>query len=175
MTDRETPHADDCTGTDCETGTGRRAFLRDGLMAVAALTAIAGGAAPLHALTRRYATGLRLSDTITYPLPTADGATIDAPNKVILVRFEGKVHAFSLECPHRKETLEWQGNNGRFYCPKHKSTFKPEGTFIQGKAERNLDRFTVRLEESTVVVDTAQMIRSDREADAWASAGVSVN
>lgn len=175
MSDRATPHADECPGTDCETGTGRRAFLRDGLMAVAALSAIAGGAAPLHALTRRYATGLRLADSITYPLPTADGATIDAANKVILVRFEGKVHAFSLECPHRKESVEWQPDNGRFFCPKHKSTFKPEGTLIQGKAERNLDRFAVRLEADKVVVDTGQMIRSDREAEAWGSAVVSIN
>lgn len=175
MTDRATPHADDCTGTDCDSGTGRRAFLRDGLMAVAALTAVAGGAVPLHALTRSYVTGQRLADTIIYPLPTADGATIDAANKVILVRFEGRVHAFSLECPHRKESVEWQPDNSRFFCPKHKSTFKPEGTLIQGKAERNLDRFAVRLEESTVAVDTAQMLRSDRDADAWGSAVVSVD
>ena len=158
--------------TDCTDVGGRRAFLKEGLMALAALTAIGATASRLDALTRVHATGLASGDTVRYPLPTEDGATIDGANKIILVRFSGAVHAFSLECPHRQSEVEWQGAQARFFCPKHKSTFRPEGTLIQGKAERNLDRFAVRIDGREVVVDTSTRIRSDRNADAWAAAAV---
>ncbi len=154
--------------------TDRRGFLRDGLMAVAALTAIAGDAAPLHALTRRYATGLVAGPAISYDIPAADGATIDKPNRVILVRYQGTVHAFSLECPHKGTMVEWQGDKARFYCPKHKSTFQPEGSRIQGKAPRGLDRYAVRIEGGKVVVDTGKLIDQEKDAGGWASAGAKV-
>lgn len=156
--------------TDCDDLSGRRAFLKEGLMALAALTAIGATATRLDALARVYATGLATGDTVRYPIPTADGATIDATNKVILVRYAGAVHAFSLLCPHKRNAVEWQPTASRFYCPKHKSTFRPEGTRIQGKAERNLDRHPVRIEGTEVVVDTAVKIRSDQDAAAWDAA-----
>lgn len=161
-------------GDDCGHDAGRRTFLRDGLMAVAALSAIAGGAAPLHALAREYATGLAASGTVTYDLPAADGATIDRANRVILVRYQGMVHAFSLECPHKGTMVQWQPDQARFYCPKHKSTFKPEGTRIQGKAPRSLDRHPVRLDGGKVVVDTAVEIDAAKDAAGWSAAGVKV-
>jgi Rieske Fe-S protein len=154
----------------CSDAAGRRAFLKEGLMAVAALATIGVTASRLEALTRVYSTGRASGDTVRYPLPTEDGATIDAANKIILVRYSGAVHAFSLECPHRKTSVEWQSAQGRFFCPKHKSTFRPEGTLIQGKAKRNLDRYAVQIDGAEVVVDTATLIRSDRDAQAWAAA-----
>lgn len=166
---------DDCGSDECEVTTGRRAFLRDGLMAVAALTAIAGSAAPLHALAREYATGRSgSSGAVSYDVPAADGATIDKANKLILVRYQGTVHAFSLECPHKGTMVQWQPAANRFYCPKHKSTFKAEGTRIQGKAPRSLDRYAVRLEGGKIVVDTAVVIESSENAAGWNSAGVRV-
>lgn len=165
----------ECTDhVDCAIETSRRDFLRSGLMAVAALTAVAGVSAPLHAMARSYATGKRRGDELTFPLPAADGATIDEANKLILVRFEGSVSAFSLECPHRQNALEWQPDNARFYCPKHKSTFKPEGTLIQGKAERNMDRFAVRLAGTNVLVNKDVVIKSSADAAAWAAAAVKI-
>jgi nitrite reductase/ring-hydroxylating ferredoxin subunit len=166
--------AHDACGDDCGHDDGRRTFLRDGLMAVAALTAIAGGAAPLHAMARDYATGLAALGTVTYPVPAADGATIDRANRLILVRYQGMVHAFSLECPHRGTMVQWEPQNARFYCPKHKSTFRPEGTRIQGKAPRSLDRYAVKVEAGKVVVDTSVAIDAEQEAARWAAAGVKV-
>ena len=165
----------DFDSSDCDETTGRRAFLRDGLMAVAALTAIAGVAAPLQALAREYATGRAGSTgTVSYGIPAADGATIDKANKLILVRYQGMVHAFSLECPHKGTMLQWQPEQSRFFCPKHKSTFKAEGTRIQGKAPRSLDRYAVRLEVGKVVVDTATVIDAKANTAAWSAAGVRV-
>lgn len=161
----------DCLSHD----SSRRSFLRDGLLAVAALTAVAGGAAPLHALTRRYATGLLDADgAITYDVPAADGATIDKSNRLILVRYKGMVHAFSLECPHKGTMVEWQPDKSRFYCPKHKSTFQPEGTRIQGKSPRSLDRFAVKVEGGKVIVDTNVVIDQEQNPTGWTSAGVKV-
>jgi nitrite reductase/ring-hydroxylating ferredoxin subunit len=151
----------------------RRSFLKNGLMAVAALTALGAHADKLHAMTLSYATAIRDGAILRYPIPAADGATVDAANKVIIVRFQNGLHAFALECPHRGTDVEWQADRGRFYCPKHKSTFQPEGTFIAGKAERNMDRYPVRIEGAELVVDTAAFIRSDRDATAWAAAKVS--
>lgn len=164
----------DACGADCGHDAGRRTFLRDGLMAVAALSAVAGASAPLHALARGYATGLASSGTVRYDIPAADGATIDRANRVILVRFEGMVHAFSLECPHKGTMVQWQPDQRRFYCPKHKSTFRPEGTRIQGKAPRSLDRHPVRLDGGKVVVDTAVEIDGAKDAAGWGAAGVKV-
>jgi Rieske Fe-S protein len=151
----------------------RRSFLKNGLMAVAALTALGASADKLHAMTLSYATAIRDGAILRYPIPAADGATVDAANKVIVVRFQNALHAFAAECPHRGTDVEWQADRGRFYCPKHKSTFQPEGTFIAGKAERNMDRYPVRIEGAELVVDTAAFIRSDRDAAAWAAAKVS--
>jgi nitrite reductase/ring-hydroxylating ferredoxin subunit len=165
---------DDRASGDCTIGTGRRAFLRDGLLAVAALTAVAGSAAPLEALTRAFATGTTQGrpTLLSYEVPATDGATIDRANRVILVRFQGTIHAFSLECPHKGTMVTWEPQNARFYCPKHKSTFKPEGTRIQGKAPRNLDRHPVRLENGKVLVDRAVEIDGKKDAAGWAAAGV---
>ena len=169
MTDRDAAHAP-CRG-DCETSDGRRAFLQEGLMALAALTALGATADRLHALGRVYASGLASGSTIRYPYPESDGAIVDRAHKVIVARYRGAVHAFALECPHRGENVRWQANNNRFYCPKHKSTFQPEGSLIRGKAERGLDRHPITRDDDEVVVDTSVTIRSTN-AEAWEAARV---
>ena len=171
---RENPHAGcDDHDSGCDASTGRRSFLREGLMALAALTALGATADRLEALGRVYAVGTADGNTLRYPFPGADGATIDAANKVIIARFGGAVHAFALECPHRGENVTWQERQNRFYCPKHKSTFQPEGTLIQGKAERGLDRHPISRDGDEVVVDTSRSIRSS-DAAAWAAAKLTV-
>ena len=151
----------------------RRAFLREGLIAVAALTALGVSTERLQAMERVFATGSRSGDLLRYPLPAADGATIDRANRLILARYQGHVYAFDVECPHRGTDVQWQGNRDRFYCPKHKSTFRPEGSLIRGKAARGLDRHPVRRAGDEIVVDTGVTIRST-DADAWAAASLSL-
>lgn len=169
-TDRHDP----CTGacTDLGADQDRRGFLRDGLLAVAALTTIAGDAVPLEAMARRLTTGLAVGATVTYDIPATDGATIDRTHRVILIRHQGMIYAADLECPHKGTMVQWQPAEQRFFCPKHKSTFRPEGTRIQGKSPRSLDRYAVRLEGGKVIVDTAQPV--DGDATGWAQRGVRV-
>ncbi|MFM8603546.1 MAG: ubiquinol-cytochrome c reductase iron-sulfur subunit [Gemmatimonadota bacterium] len=155
-------------------GSDRRTFLKDGLMAVAALTAVAGASVPLEAMTRTYAIGAAGAGlaTLSYPIPTADGATIDRANKVILIRYQGMVYALSRECPHKGTMVDWQPEQNRLYCPKHKSTFTANGTKIQGKSPRSMDRYAIRLEGGKLVVDTATVIEGD--GTNWATTGVKV-
>jgi nitrite reductase/ring-hydroxylating ferredoxin subunit len=158
---------------DCDALSGRRAFLRAGLMAVGALATLGVTPDQLAALESRFMAGRRNGAELRFPVPTADGATIDEANAVIIARVGGVAMAFVLECPHRGTNVEWQGNRGRFYCPKHRSTFQPNGARIAGRAERGLDRYALRREGNELVVNTATKLRST-DAAAWAAAQVTL-
>jgi Rieske Fe-S protein len=109
---------------------------------------------------------------VTYPVPQADGAVIDLDQEVILVRWTGSIYAFNLSCPHQNTALKWQAADQRFKCPRHKSEYHPDGTFIQGRATRGMDRFAIRKSEASVVVNLEALYRNDRDAAAWAAATV---
>ena len=168
MTD--TTHDPGCD--DCELG--RRAFLRGAAGALAAAALPLGAPAAALADGVRWAAATGTGQTRAYPLPAADGATIDRDNEVILVRWQGCVYAFALSCPHQRTALRWQEGEARFQCPKHKSRYRPDGTFIEGRATRGLDRFVVRREGGDVVVDLARLLKQTDDPDAWSAAVVRV-
>jgi Rieske Fe-S protein len=107
-----------------------------------------------------------------YPIPAADGVTIDRKEQVILVRFHGQAYAFNLACPHENTALKWLPKDGRFQCPKHESQYQPTGVFTSGRATRNMDRLGIRLEDNMLVVDLNKFYKSDKNAEAWAAATV---
>jgi Rieske Fe-S protein len=113
-------------------------------------------------------------DEHTYPLPAADGVTIDRDTQVILVRFQQKVYAFNLACPHENTALRWRQRDVRFQCPRHESQYQADGTFIQGRATRNMDRFAVKRAGDSLVVDLSRLFRSDQQPQEWGSAAVAV-
>ena len=90
--------------------------------------------------------------------------TIDRDTQVILVRFQQKVYAFNLACPHENTALRWKPRDGCFQCPRHESQYRPDGTFITGRATRNMDRFAVKRAGDSVVVDLNRLLRSDQQA-----------
>jgi hypothetical protein len=95
-----------CTG--CGHSEDRREFLREAaLLATGILVGLGLTPARAAALAVRYAKGRRESgrSEVTYPIPAADGATIDKDNQVILVRFHGVAYAFALSCPHQNTAL----------------------------------------------------------------------
>ena len=110
----------------------RRAFLGQAALALAGVVAALGGApGKAAALPLRFGRALAAAgDLLTYPVPAADGAQIDHDNQVILVRYQQKVYAFNLSCPHQNTALHWQPEDGIFQCPKHHSRYQPDGTFI---------------------------------------------
>jgi len=169
MTDHPTDACDACADAFPP---DRRAFLRDAALAVAA--ALLGvGAAPraarAHPLAFAAPSAVR-GATVRYPVPSQDGASIDREHEVILVRWEGALYAFNLSCPHQRTALRWVDGARRFQCPKHKSRYRPDGGFIEGRATRGMDRFALRREGGEVEVDLDALFRQDRDPSGWSSA-----
>ncbi len=113
-------------------------------------------------------------DERSYPLPLADGVTIDRDTQVIVVRLQQKLYAFNLACPHENTALRWKPRDGRFQCPRHESQYQPDGTFISGRATRNMDRFAVKRAGDELVVDLNRLFHSDQAPQDWSSAALSV-
>lgn len=168
-------HKDDtgpCGG--CELG--RRAFLRDAAGAVAAalllLGARADDAAALPVALVRPLSSRGAEKR--YALPVADGVEIDRDAEVILVRWQGHAYAFALSCPHQNVSLRWLAADGRFQCPKHKSKYRPDGSFISGRATRAMDRYGIRRDGAQLVVDLALLHEQDTNPQGWAAATIPV-
>jgi Rieske Fe-S protein len=154
----------------------RRDFLREAaLLTIGGLVTLAIGPARAVALPVRTGRGVRrFDDQVTYPIPDADGATIDKDNQVILVRFEQKAYAFALSCPHQNTALRWHPEDGQFQCPKHHSRYRPDGVFISGRATRSMDRFALTRTGASLVVDLDKLYRQDRDASAWEAAVITL-
>ena len=163
-------HDGGCDG--CELG--RRAFLRDAAGAVAAALLLLGARkAEAAGLPLSLMEPLRASKAErTYALPATVGASIDRDAEVILVRWHGKAYAFALSCPHQNTALRWLEHDGRFQCPKHKSKYRPDGTFIEGRATRGMDRYDVRRDGASVVVNLDVLHEQDKDPAGWNAAAV---
>ena len=151
----------------------RRDFLRDALTSVMlAVGALGLGSGRAEAMTIGFASGTGRRADKNYPIPAADGVVIDKTESVIVARFDGRVYAFSLACPHQNTALRWDGSNGRFQCPKHRSRYKPDGAFIDGRATRGMDRFAVKRDADNLAVNLDALYREDENAAQWVAAVV---
>ena len=162
----ESTGASACSG-ECS---GRREFLRDALRTAA----LVSGLSALAPFTRLSALDIGPAGTVRYPIPAKDGVSIDTANEVMICRFNGDVFAFSLACPHQNTALRALPGSKGFQCPRHKSRYQPDGTFIKGKATRNMDRLPFTREANDVVVDPTIAYESDKEPAKWASAVVRI-
>jgi nitrite reductase/ring-hydroxylating ferredoxin subunit len=158
----------DSAGPDCLSCTARRDFLRAAVTAT--VLAGLGSLGPVQSLVAMEPRAAR--GTVKYPLPTADGVSIDTANEVILCRNGGEVYAFALSCPHQNTALRTLPKNGGFQCPRHKSKYQPNGTFISGRATRNMDRLHVSRDGAFIVVDPDIAYESDSDPAKWAAAVV---
>lgn len=151
----------------------RREFVREALASLAvALAAL--GVAPRRAFAMpvSFGSGIGARTDKAYPLPAADGVVIDKTESVIIARFEDKVYAFSLACPHQNTALRWISGARRFQCPKHESKYKPSGEFIDGRATRGMDRFAVRRDGEQLLVNFDALYEEDKNVAEWKSAFV---
>ncbi|MES2176572.1 MAG: Rieske (2Fe-2S) protein [Gemmatimonadota bacterium] len=166
-------HEDACTG--CAV-TGRRDFLVDALRAsAAALAAIGLAPGGADAMPLRWISALSsTAEEKSYAIPAADGVQIDKASEVILSRVGKQVYAFALSCPHQNTALRWEDDNKRFQCPKHKSRYQPDGTFIEGRATRGMDRLAIRLAGTSVVVDIDKLFQEDLDKAGWSKAVVTL-
>jgi nitrite reductase/ring-hydroxylating ferredoxin subunit len=176
--------ADDCGGCPLHdaTSTGgmeRRTFLRAAALAVGSLVVLGLDAREASALTIGEIASLGRvpgdgADEKRYPIPADDGVSIDRDNSVIIARAAGKVYAFALSCPHQNTALRWDTGDHEFHCPKHKSRYRADGTFIEGRATRDMDRLAMRRDGAALVVDVDRLIQQDENPTAWAAAFVAV-
>jgi Rieske Fe-S protein len=159
-----------CTGCPIE----RRVVLRDaGIAAAAVLVALGVPAGTASALPARLVRALASRGTErAYAIPSADGVVIDKEESVIVARVQNAAYAFSLACPHQNTALRWDDGEKRFQCPKHHSRYEPDGTFIEGRATRSMDRFAVRVDASKLMVDLDRLYREDEDPALWKAAFV---
>lgn len=159
---------DDTACPSCGSLASRRDFLHGTASLLVGLAATPGD--PLRLPVRLAAALRRLGQEAVYPVPSQDGAIMDRDHEVILVRYQDRIYAFGLSCPHQRTPLRWQEEQQRFQCPKHKSTFQMDGAFLAGRATRSMDRFALRREGDTVVVDLSALFREDEDRDRWVDA-----
>ena len=164
---RSEPDTNSACASEC---LGRRMFLRDALTAAAALAGFSA-LAPWSTLN---ALEIGPTGTIRYPIPAADGVSIDTKHEVIVCRSKGDVFAFALACPHQNTALRSLKGDKGFQCPRHKSRYQPDGTFINGKATRNMDRLPITRDGNDVVVDPDVAIQSDTDPAKWTAAMVRI-
>src|SRR6478672_1157051 len=138
----------------------RRSFLRSAALISASATVAFTGVANALPVVAGTPVG---REEKSYPIPSVDGVQIDKDLDVILSRTQGKVYAFNLACPHQNTAIKWDGGKGRFQCPKHKSVYTPEGVFVEGRATRGLDRFTVRKDGNSMVVNLDSLLQEDED------------
>ena len=149
----------------------RREFLCDAASLVACAAALGVAPSGLLGLPVRLAGALRIvGNEASYPIPPQDAVTIDRDHEAILVRYQGRVYVFGLSCPHQRTPLRWEEEEHRFRCPKHKSTFEPNGAFVSGRATRNMDRYAVRRDGSNVIADLSALFQEDKDAEHWGQA-----
>ena len=170
---RDQSVARDCGSCPLGEVVERREFLREAvartLLAVGAISVLSDR---LSALPVTFVTGSGERADKAYPLPAADGVSIDKDESVIIARFDNRAWAFSLACPHQSTAIRWEAADHRFQCPKHKSRYRPDGTFIEGRATRGLDRFAVRRDGEQLEVNLDALYREDKNAAEWSSAFV---
>ena len=143
------------------------------LAALAAVSLATPGMAFAQAVTEIEPTSTRRLER-TYPIPEADSVSVDVSNDVILARWEDRVYAFSIKCPHKGARLEWRESEQRVFCPRHEARFLADGSHFSGRESRDLDRYGIRRSANDAIVDLAQLYRRDSDPDAWAQAVVSL-
>jgi Rieske Fe-S protein len=84
------------------------------------------------------------------------------------------VFVFALACPHENNAVKWVAKDHRFQCTKHDSQYQPDGLHTSGRATRNMDRYVIRRDGDSVVVDLHKWVESDKDPGGWAAATIAV-
>lgn len=130
-------------------GINRREFLNFAWLAsLGFLTVNLGGITYLFAMPRfkEGEFGGKFTIGSVSDLPQAGTAPVNYPKvKLWLSNTNDGVMAIYKVCTHLGCLYNWDSQEVRFKCPCHGSQFQPNGTYIQGPAPRNLDRFVVEI------------------------------
>jgi cytochrome b6-f complex iron-sulfur subunit len=91
------------------------------------------------------------------------GSVVHFPNsRFYLIRSqEGGFLAVYQRCTHLGCSVEWEADEGQFFCPCHASSFDMVGNVQNPPAPRALDTFPVTIEDGQVWVDTGTIQSRD--------------
>ena len=133
-------------------GVTRREFLNYVWGAAMALfMAEMGGAIFLYALPR-FKAG-EFGGAFSVPassLPQPDsGPLANQEGRFWLCNTKDGVYAIYKVCTHLGCLYGWSNLTNRFECPCHGSKFQLNGTYIEGPAPRSLDRFVIRVQDTS--------------------------
>ena len=97
----------------------------------------------------------------------ASGQISDAiSNKGIwIARIQERLVAIDATCTHLGCRVAWMGNDARFRCPCHGSSFAADGTNLDGPAPRPLQHLAIRVQDGRVIVNSNRRFRKER--DEW--------
>jgi nitrite reductase/ring-hydroxylating ferredoxin subunit len=154
----------------------RREFLQSAgcFGATVAMCGLSGMSRGLEALPVFSVEGVQSAGERRYPIPATDSVNIDHAAQLIVARASGHVFVFALSCPHENNAVKWVAKDHRFQCTKHDSQYQADGVHTAGRATRNLDRYVIRRDGDSVVVDLHRWIQSDKDPAAWAAATITV-
>jgi Rieske Fe-S protein len=159
-----------CTGAQ----TGRRLFLQSAGGFGLAIAVLGLSSAEAHALPVFLTEGSQSGSERRYPIPPGDSVNIDHAAQLIVTRFHDHVYVFALSCPHQNNALKWMPKDHRFQCTKHDSQYQPDGLHTAGRATRNMDRYVIRRDGDSVVVDLHHWVQSDKDPSGWAAAAIAL-
>jgi Rieske Fe-S protein len=170
-TPRDDQGSASCRTNACAT---RREFIQTAGWFGMALASLGVSAAEASGLPVSFIEGTQRGDERRYPIPAADAVNIDRTAQLIVARAQGYVYVFALACPHQNNAVKWLPTEHRFQCTKHDSQYRADGLHTAGRATRNLDRYVIRRDGDSVVVDLHRWIQSDRDPAGWAAATIAV-
>jgi Rieske Fe-S protein len=170
-TPRDNAPSDRCHADACAS---RREFLQSAGCFGIAIALLGVSSAEARGLPVSFIDGTQSGDERRYPIPPADGVNVDRTAQLIVTRAQGHVYVFALSCPHQNNAVKWLPNDHRFQCTKHDSQYQVDGLHTAGRATRNLDRYVIRRDGDSVVVDLHRWIQSDKDPAGWAAATIAV-
>jgi cytochrome b6-f complex iron-sulfur subunit len=99
----------------------------------------------------------------------ADGITttwMKLPDRVAVVRHDGKIYASTTICTHRGGTVRWHPDVDAYICPRHGANFDIEGNVTKGPARTPLTRYAISVDANGhLIVDKSQSFTSDQWND----------
>ena len=69
-----------------------------------------------------------------------------------LVHRDGVVRAFSSVCTHLGCKVQWEPDEGQFFCPCHLGYFDADGQVVSGPPPRALDEYDVEVDGNNIYV-----------------------
>lgn len=79
-----------------------------------------------------------------------------------IARTQGRIVAIHATCTHLGCRVAWVGNDARFRCPCHGSSFDLDGTNLDGPAPRPLEHLAIRVQDGRVIIDSNRRFRKER-------------